>query len=64
MRKEISHEIINGNGVRVVNFATFKNLKSKFECSHISIFINIGTSKLGKTQILTISLEVCSFGKL
>jgi hypothetical protein len=37
---ESLHEISNDNGVRVVNFATSKNL-SKVQCSHIIKFINI-----------------------
>jgi hypothetical protein len=34
-------EISNDNGVRVVNFATSKNLAVKVQCSHIMIFINL-----------------------
>jgi hypothetical protein len=37
---ESSHEISNGNGVRVVNFATSKNLVAKAPCSLIAAFIN------------------------
>jgi hypothetical protein len=36
---ESSHEISNDNGVRAVNFATYKNL-SKVKGSHNIIFIN------------------------
>jgi hypothetical protein len=35
------HGISNDNGVRVVNFATSKNLIVKLPCSHIATFINI-----------------------
>jgi hypothetical protein len=38
IRNESSHEISNDNGVRVVNFATSKNLKAP--CSLIATFIN------------------------
>jgi hypothetical protein len=34
------HDISNNNGVRVVNFTTFKDLY-KIQCSHIVIFINL-----------------------
>jgi hypothetical protein len=34
------HEISNDNEVRVVNFATSKNLP-KVQCSHIVTFINL-----------------------
>jgi hypothetical protein len=37
---ESSHEINNDNGVRVVNFATSKNLVVKAPCSLIVVFIN------------------------
>jgi hypothetical protein len=37
---ESLHEFSNANGVRVVNFATSKNL-SKVKCSHIVAFINL-----------------------
>jgi hypothetical protein len=37
---ESLHEIHNHNGVRVINFATSKNL-SKIQCSHIVTFINL-----------------------
>jgi hypothetical protein len=37
---ESLHEISHDNGVRVVNFATSKNL-SKVQCSHIVTFINL-----------------------
>jgi hypothetical protein len=37
---ESSHEISNDNGVRVVNFATSKNLAVKALCSVIAAFIN------------------------
>jgi hypothetical protein len=35
------HEIRNNNRVRVVNFATSKNLSSKVERSHIVTFVNV-----------------------
>jgi hypothetical protein len=40
---ECVHVICNDNGVRVVNFATSKNLtvKRKVQCSHIITFINL-----------------------
>jgi hypothetical protein len=38
-RNESLNQIINDNGVRVVNFATSKNL-SRVQCSHITTFIN------------------------
>jgi hypothetical protein len=34
-------KINNDNGVRVVNFATSKNLAVKVQCSHFMIFINL-----------------------
>jgi hypothetical protein len=34
------HKISNNNGVRVVNFALFKN-QLKLQCCHIVIFINL-----------------------
>jgi hypothetical protein len=39
IENESSHEISNGNGVRVVNFATSKNL-SKPRCSPVAASIN------------------------
>jgi hypothetical protein len=36
----ILHEISNGNGVRLVNFATSKTSESKVRCSHIATSIN------------------------
>jgi hypothetical protein len=39
-RNKSSHEISNDNGVRVVNFATAKNLP-KVQCCHIITFINL-----------------------
>jgi hypothetical protein len=38
---ESSHEIINDNGVRVVNFFTSKKLKVKLQCSFVATFIKI-----------------------
>jgi hypothetical protein len=38
---ESLHKISNDNGVRVVNFATSKNLTVKRICSHIVTFINV-----------------------
>jgi hypothetical protein len=38
--KESLHEISNDNGVKVVTFATSKNL-TKVQCSHIVTFINL-----------------------
>jgi hypothetical protein len=38
---ESLHEISGDNGIRVVNFATCKNLLSKVQCSHIVAFINL-----------------------
>jgi exonuclease III len=38
--KESLHEISNDNGVRVVNFATFKN-PSKVQCSYNITWINL-----------------------
>jgi predicted O-methyltransferase YrrM len=40
VRNESSHEISNDNGVRVVNFATSKNLKLKTK-TLIAAFINM-----------------------
>jgi hypothetical protein len=37
---ESLHEISDDNGVRIVNFITFKNL-SKVQCSHIITLINL-----------------------
>jgi hypothetical protein len=47
---ESLHEINNENGVRLVNFATYKTSKSKVLCSHIATSINTWTSPDGKTQ--------------
>jgi hypothetical protein len=49
------HEISNDNGVRLVNFATFKHLKVK-RCSHIATSIHI----LGHLQMSTIRLAILS----
>jgi hypothetical protein len=38
---ESLYEIINDNGVRVVNFATSKNVTVKGKCSHIVTFITL-----------------------
>jgi hypothetical protein len=38
---ESLHELSNDNGVRVVNFATSKNLIVKSKTIHITTFINI-----------------------
>jgi exonuclease III len=46
---ESLHKICNDNGVRVVHFATSKNLIVKSTCSHIATFINI----LGHLQMGT-----------
>jgi hypothetical protein len=55
--KESLHEISNDNGVRVINFATSKNLIVKSQSSHIITFINIlGHLQMGTPTIrLTIS---------
>jgi hypothetical protein len=37
---ESLHQIGNDNAVRIVNFATSKNLVAKVQCSHIATFIN------------------------
>jgi hypothetical protein len=47
IRNESLHEISIDNGVRVVNFATSKNL-SRVHCSHIATLINITELLLGK----------------
>jgi hypothetical protein len=54
---ESLHEISNDNGVRVLNFATFKISLSKIQSSHIATFINIlGHLQMGTPTIrLTIS---------
>jgi hypothetical protein len=44
---ESLHEISNDNGVRLVNFATSKNLRVKSTSSHIATSINI----LGRLQV-------------
>jgi hypothetical protein len=38
---ESLHEIHSDNGVRVVNFVTFKNVTVKVQCSQIVSFINL-----------------------
>jgi hypothetical protein len=46
------HEISNDNGVRLVNFATSKNLRVKIRCPHIATSINIlGRPQMGKPTI-------------
>jgi hypothetical protein len=40
-RKESLHEIINDNGVRVVNLVTSKNLTVRSTVPHIVVFINL-----------------------
>jgi hypothetical protein len=52
---ESLYEISNDNGVRVVNFATSKNL-SKVQCSHIITFINLLGHPL--MERLTIKLTI------
>jgi hypothetical protein len=49
------HDVTNDNGVRVVNFATSKNL-SKMQYSHIVTFINILGHNL--RQILAFELTI------
>jgi hypothetical protein len=44
------HEISNDNGVRVVNFATSKNLVVKVRCSLIAKFINTPGPLLRETH--------------
>jgi hypothetical protein len=53
---ESLHEISNDNGVRVVNFATSKNLTADVRCLHIVTFIKILGRLLmgGRTIKLTI----------
>jgi hypothetical protein len=53
---ESMHEISNYNGVRVVNFATFKNFAAKVQWSDIVTFINLLGHLMGK---LTIRLAHC-----
>jgi hypothetical protein len=49
---ESLHKISNDNGVRLINFATSKNLTIKGRCSHIATNINIlGHLKMGKLTI-------------
>jgi hypothetical protein len=38
---ESLYEIINANGVRVVNFTTSKNMIVKIKCSYFVTFINL-----------------------
>jgi hypothetical protein len=40
IKNESLYKMINDNGVKVINFATSKNL-SRVQCSHITTFINI-----------------------
>jgi hypothetical protein len=52
IRNESLHEISNDNGVRVVNFATYKTSDSKVPCSHIATSINIlGRLQMGKPTV-------------
>jgi hypothetical protein len=53
---ESLHKISNDNAVRVVNFATLKNLLSKVRCFHIVTFIKLLGRLLmgGRTMKLTI----------
>jgi hypothetical protein len=49
---ESLHEISKDNGVRLVNFATSKNLRLKVRCFHIATSINIiGRLEMGKPTI-------------
>jgi hypothetical protein len=48
------HEIMNDNGVTVVNFATSKNIIVKVQCYHIATFINI----LGHLQMGTPTIRL------
>jgi hypothetical protein len=50
IRNESLHEISNDNGVRVVNFATSKNLVVKILCSLIAKFINTPGPLLRETH--------------
>jgi hypothetical protein len=51
-RNESLHKISNISGVRLVNFATSKNLRVKVPCSHITSSINIlGHLQMGKPTI-------------
>jgi hypothetical protein len=54
---ESLHEISNDNGVRVVNFATSKNLTVKVQCSHIVTFINV----LGHLLMGTHTIKLTTF---
>jgi len=48
VKKESLYEIINNNGITVVNSAISKNL-SRVKCSHIATFINtFGRFLIGK----------------
>jgi hypothetical protein len=52
IENESLHEISNGNGVRLVNFATLKTSESKVRCSHITTSINIlGCLEIGMPTI-------------
>jgi hypothetical protein len=49
---ESSHEIINDNGVRVVNLPHIKTSHLIVQCSHIATFINtIGSLQMGKATV-------------
>jgi hypothetical protein len=53
---ESLHETSNYNGVRVVNFATLKNIVVKSTCSHIAKFINtLGLLQMAKRIITLIT---------
>jgi hypothetical protein len=53
---ESLHETSNDNGVRVVKFATSKNL-TKVKCSHIITFINV----LGYLLVESVTIELTIF---
>jgi hypothetical protein len=57
---ESLHEISNDNGVRIVNFNIFKNLRVKVRCSHITTSIKIlERLQMGKPTIrLTIFWQI------
>jgi hypothetical protein len=51
---ESLHEISNDNGVRIVNFATSKNLVVKVLCSLVAKFINTPGPLLRETHTTTL----------
>jgi hypothetical protein len=53
---ESLHKISNGNGIRVVNFLTSKNL-SKVQCFHIITYINL----LGRLMIERLLFKLTIF---